>query len=213
MNCSAGRPCFIDHLFLTFVFCQVPRRNFLQLTHSLSTDAFAAGIFKAWCLGTNLWTKLWCCSELFPFPATKSSWWFGNDSYSLADFLASRMHANLVLILLDAPLPQFFCFFAKHCRSHWCFQLLTRILDGFFEFLILRVNEIHPSQFSCVIQMELFIWSFLLLLQLGISFPFSSKILAINDLAWMHAVFSFFSTRTTFEGFPSKKMNWVKPVH
>ena len=30
MNCSARRPCFIDHLFLTFDFCQVPRRKFLQ---------------------------------------------------------------------------------------------------------------------------------------------------------------------------------------
>ena len=30
MNCSARRPCFIDHLFLTFDFGQVPRRNFLQ---------------------------------------------------------------------------------------------------------------------------------------------------------------------------------------
>ena len=30
MNCSARRPCFINHLFLTFDFCQVPRRNFLQ---------------------------------------------------------------------------------------------------------------------------------------------------------------------------------------
>ena len=27
------------------------------------------------------------------------------------------------------------------------FQLLTRVLDGFFEFRILRVDEIDPSQF------------------------------------------------------------------
>ena len=30
VNCSARRPCFIDHLFPTFDFRQVPRRNFLQ---------------------------------------------------------------------------------------------------------------------------------------------------------------------------------------
>ena len=30
MNCSARRPCFIDHLFLNFDLCQVPRRKFLQ---------------------------------------------------------------------------------------------------------------------------------------------------------------------------------------
>ena len=35
--------------------------------------------------------------------------------------------------------------FAWHSRSHWCFQLLTRVLDGFFEFRILRVDEIDPA--------------------------------------------------------------------
>ena len=30
MNCSARRSCFIDHLFLTFDFRQIPRRKFLQ---------------------------------------------------------------------------------------------------------------------------------------------------------------------------------------
>ena len=51
-------PCFIDHLFLTSDFCQIPRRNFLQFSHSLSTAAFAAGIFIAWDRGINLCTKL-----------------------------------------------------------------------------------------------------------------------------------------------------------
>ena len=57
MNFSARHPCFIDHLFLTVDFCQVPRRNFLQFV-PLSSAAFAAGIFKAWGIGINLWTKL-----------------------------------------------------------------------------------------------------------------------------------------------------------
>ena len=30
MNCSARRPCFIDYLFLTFDFCQVPRWKCLE---------------------------------------------------------------------------------------------------------------------------------------------------------------------------------------
>ena len=42
-------------------------------SNSLSTAAFAAGFFEAWGIGINLWTKLWCCSELSPFPATWSS--------------------------------------------------------------------------------------------------------------------------------------------
>ena len=46
--------------------------SFLLLTfvrsHPLSTAAFAAGIFMAWGIGINLWTKLKCCSELIVFP-------------------------------------------------------------------------------------------------------------------------------------------------
>ena len=100
-----------------------------------------------------------------------SSWWFGTDSpiRSLVDSSASRIHASFVFILLDAPLPQFFFYnFAGHSRSNWCFQFLTNILDGFLKFLILRVNEVDPSPFSCVFKMELFIRPLLLLLQLGV---------------------------------------------
>ena len=35
----------------------------------------------------------------------------------------------------------------KNSRSHWCFQLLTRILDGLFEFLILQVGD--PRLYVC----------------------------------------------------------------
>ena len=60
--------------------------------------------------------------------------------------------------------------FTGHSRSNWCFQLLASILDSFFEFFVLRVDETDPSQFSCVSKMELFIRPFLLLFQLGIPF-------------------------------------------
>ena len=62
----------------------------------------------------------------------------------------------------------FFHNFTRHSRSDWCFQLITRVLDGFFEFLVLRVSEIDLSQFSCVFKMEFNIRPFSLLLQLGI---------------------------------------------
>ena len=35
----------------------------------------------------------------------------------------------------------------RHGGSPWCFQFLSSILDGFFEFLVLRVNEINSSLF------------------------------------------------------------------
>ena len=65
------------------------------------------------------------------------------------------------------------------------FQLLTCVLDGFFEFRILGVDEIDSSQSSCVFKMELFLRPLLLLLQLGVLFPLISRALAIDDLAWM----------------------------
>ena len=99
MNFCALRPCFIDHLWFVSDFCYVPRRNlFSNFSHSLSTAAFAAGIFIASGTGINLCTKLLCCSELSPLPAKWSSWWFGKSSpiRSLVDSLASKIHASFV---------------------------------------------------------------------------------------------------------------------
>ena len=45
---------------------------------------------------------------------------------------------------------------ARHCRSHRRFQFVSSILDGFFEFLVLRVDEINSLQFSGIIEFWLF---------------------------------------------------------
>ena len=87
---------------------------------------------------------------------------------SLVDSSASRIHARFVLILLDGPLPQFFRILQSIAGAIDVSQLLTRVLNGLFEFLVLRVNEINPSQFSCVFKMELLMRPLLLLLPLGI---------------------------------------------
>ena len=58
--------------------------------------------------------------------------------------------------------------FARHSGSHWYFNFLTRVLDGFFEFRILGVDEIDSTQFSCIVKMNLFFRPFLLFLQLGV---------------------------------------------
>ena len=53
--------------------------------------------------------------------------------------------------------------FTGHSRSHRCFQLLTRVLDGFLEFRILGVDEINcgsegsnknKTKFACTIPPE-----------------------------------------------------------
>ena len=43
----ARRPCFIDHLFLLLTFDRFHAEIFSKIFHSLSTAAFAAGIFRA----------------------------------------------------------------------------------------------------------------------------------------------------------------------
>ena len=70
MNFCASRPCFIDYLFLTSDFRQVARRNFHNFSHSLSTAAFAAGIFMAWCIGIKICEpNFYAVAKLFPLPA------------------------------------------------------------------------------------------------------------------------------------------------
>ena len=82
----------ISFLLLTFAKFHA---EILQFLNSLSTAAYAAGIFHS-----------------LPLPAIWSSWWFGNVSpiRSLVDSLASRIHARFVLIFLDAPDPQILLF-------------------------------------------------------------------------------------------------------
>ena len=84
------------------------------------------------------------------------------------DSLASRIHASFVLNLMDAPLPQFFVILQGIAGATDVSNFLRAFLMGFFEFRILRVDEIDPSQFSCVFKVELFLRPLLLLLQLGV---------------------------------------------
>ena len=185
------RPCFIDHLLLTSDFRQVPRRNLFQFSHSLSTAAFAAGIFMACGMGIN------SCTKLSPLPAVWSSWWFGKDSpfRSLVDSLSSKIHASFDLISLvyhQFTILTVLSYLARQSGSHWCFQFLASILDGLFEFLVLRVNEINVHYrvegFRVTTYASPSAWHF---------FPISSRVLAMNYLAWMSAAFLSVSPRTT----------------
>ena len=111
--------------FLLLTFVRFHAEIFSNFSHSLSTAAFAAGIFLAWGKGINLWTKLWCCNELFPFHAIWSSWWFGKDSpiRSLGDSLASTMHENFDLFLFCDWEYKFSIIFEKYyflCIESFC---------------------------------------------------------------------------------------------
>ena len=165
-------------VFLLLTLVKFHAEIFSNFSHSLSTAAFAAGIFIAWGTGINLWTKLYCCNEFSPFPAIWSSWWFGIEFpiRILEDSSPSRTHASFVFNFVGCTTPTILHNFAWHSRSNWCFQLLTRVLDGFLKFRIVRVDETIPSQFSCVFKMELLIRRLLLLFQLGVLSHWSPKL-------------------------------------
>ena len=63
------------------------------------------------------------------------------------------------------------------------FQLLTLVLDGFFEFRILGVEEIDSPQFSWVFKMELFHLTTFASPSAWHAFPSISIALAMDDLA------------------------------
>ena len=78
---------------------------------------------------------------------------FGRDSSirSLVDSLASKIRTSFDLISLDLPrvtpcFPLLLALQGIDSKSHWHFQFIASILDGFFEkFLVHRVNEINSS--------------------------------------------------------------------
>ena len=168
MNCNARRPCFIDHLFLTFDFRQVPRRNFLQFFPLLVHCCFRCRNLHSLRHRNKFVNQIvvlftFSCNMVFVI------WWYRVSHTHSCGFISFQNTRKFCLIFVGYTSPTICVHnFTWHSMSHWCFQLLTRILDGFFKFRILGVDEIDPSQFSCVFQMELFIRPFLLLLQLGV---------------------------------------------
>ena len=140
MNCSARRPCFIDHLFLTFDFRQLPRRNFLQLFPFLVHRCFRCRNFH-----TLRHKKLICAPNC---NAEMNSHLF--LQYGPRDYDGVRIPHTKSRRLISFQNTRKFCFifvgyttptilhnFTGQSKSDRCFQLLTRVLDGFLEFRIL----------------------------------------------------------------------------
>ena len=216
MNFCTRRPCFIDHLFLTFDFGQVPRRNFLQFFPFLVLRCFCCKNFRSLRHRNELVNQVVVLQWIFTFSC--------NMVFMVMRYRISHMHSRRFISFQNT---RKFCFnyvgcttptisqnFTRHSRSHWCFQLLTSILDGLFEFLILRVDEIDPTQFSCVSQMEFFIRPLCLLLQLGILSIFSQS----SGHRWSGLDVSCFLVNLPPDhiypsgAFSSSRVNCVKPV-
>ena len=105
--------------------------------------------------------------------------------------------------------------FTRHSRNNWCFQ--TSIIDGFFEFIILQVNEVDLLQFSCVFKMKLFIRPLLLLLQLGmLSHCLQSsgqKRSGLDVSCFLSNLHPDHTTYILLEGFSSNRVKREKFVH
>ena len=147
MNFCALRPCFIDHLFLASDFRQVPRRKFLQICPFF----IHCWNFHSLRHRNKFWTKLQRCSSFLFL-----QYGFHDDSAmispirSLVNSSASKIHASFVLILLDAPLPQFlrlFIILQGIAGATRVSNFLRAFLMVLLEVLVLRFNEIDPSQF------------------------------------------------------------------
>ena len=105
MNFCALRSCFIDHLFLTSDFRQVPRRNLLQFFPFLVRCCLCCRNFHGLGHKNKFVYQVVMLQWIVSFPTIWSSWWFGRDSptRSLVDPLAPKIHASLDLISLDLP--------------------------------------------------------------------------------------------------------------
>ena len=187
MNCSARRPCFIDHLFLTFDFRQVPRRKFLQFFPFLVHCCFCCRNFHSLRHMNKFvnqivilqWILTFSCNMIFVI------WWCRVSHTHSCGFISFQNTRKFCLVFVRSATPTILHNFAGHSRSNWRLQFLTCVLDGFLEFLILGVDEINSTQFSCVIEMNLFFRPFLLSPSAWHSCPLTSITLAIDDLAWM----------------------------
>ena len=71
---------------------------------------------------------------------------FHTQSRGFTGFQDTRQFLfDLIGFATGLPMLTFLACLARHSRSHRCFQFLASILNGFFEFLVLRVDEINSS--------------------------------------------------------------------
>ena len=162
-NFFSLRPRFIDHLFCYFWLSSSSTPKFSNFSHSLSTAAFAAWIFHSLrhknqsICDKNCNAVINCllsCNMVFMMI------WYRISQTHSCRFITRKFCFTFVGFTTPTILLHNF---ARHSGNHWRFQFLTSILDGAPKFLVLRVNKLDPSQFSCVIQMELLIRPLLLL--------------------------------------------------
>ena len=135
-------------LFLTFVSCNAG--IFANVSHYFTTAAFAFGIFIAWSIGMNLWTRLLWVLEFIPFAVVWSWWCLCTAPSCLCPVLssASTTQTNFVLRFPNVAVglsTALYWYFARHCCWHRNFQLSSSSFDFEFEFFIVWLDELYCS--------------------------------------------------------------------
>ena len=159
--------------FLLLTFVKFHAEIFSNCSHSLSTAAFAAGIFMAWSIGkicvTNCNVAVNCPLSLQDGPHDNSVeilpyaflWIHWLPRYTQ---IYTWSHSSCCGSLQA-------CFSCKSCKAsldHWCFQFSSCILNDFLDLHGLKVNEIDLSKSSCIIELWFFNCPFILLPQHGV---------------------------------------------
>ena len=109
----------------------------------------------------------------------------------LVDSLASRIHASFVLFLSDPPLPQFFIILQGIAGA-------TAVSNFLRAFLMVSLNSVSSHAIFVRFQGGAFPQATFASPSAWRAFPLISRVLAINNLAWMLAVFSSISTQTSY---------------
>ena len=149
-------------LFFALDFSHIPCWNSLKFFHSLSTAAFASGIFIACGIGVILCTKIVMHYRILSFSRDVFFMnpfrdWLHSLSWGFMGF-SNTTESGLCFICLG-----FFCFwkngfpcaclrkrsFLWYCSCLWRLQLSPCILFDVCIFFVTRINRINSCQFSC----------------------------------------------------------------
>ena len=77
------------------------------------------------------------------------NWWCKVSHTHSVGFMSFQNTRKFCLNFVGCATPTTFHNFTMHSRSNWCFQLFTRVLDCFLEFLIFGVDEV-PRNFRAL---------------------------------------------------------------
>ena len=198
MNFCARRPRVIDHLFLISDFRRVPRRNFLQFFPLLVRHCFRCRNFHSLRHRNKFVNQVVVLYWIFSFSSNMD---FMMMRYRISHthsrgFMSCQNTRKFCLNSVGNTIPTILHNFTGHSKSDWCFQFLTRVLDGFFEFFVLRVRSMKeiPRNFrQChVFQSSGQRWSGLDVICFLVSLPPDHE--------------------NASGGFSSNRLNCVKPV-